>query len=182
VKINGINRKTALEFLGVKGDVPDDITALIEKYEPLLLEKITPRYVYIVKKREQISALLKGEDIKEHLKNCDNIILLAATAGLACDELIRYTETHDMAGAVVLDALASAAIEQICDRAEYEIKRKYGEITTRFSPGYGDFPLDVQKNLLAVLEAKKTIGLYSIESDMLLPRKSVTAVIGILGG
>jgi 5-methyltetrahydrofolate--homocysteine methyltransferase len=147
------------------------------RYERLLQSVSTPRHIYV--KTDMQCALLRGDDIKTHLEGCSEIIILAATLGLQVDELIRQTEASDMAGAVILDELAGAAIEQVCDLAEADIRAKHGKITTRFSPGYGDFPLEVQAELLAVLDAKKKIGLYLNQSNLLIPRKSVTAVIGI---
>ncbi|MCL1822838.1 MAG: hypothetical protein FWG44_01420 [Oscillospiraceae bacterium] len=184
-ELNKINIDLTLEFLDIKGDVPENIKTLINHYEPLLRDKITPRYVYKTFPFKQFSGIqinapLQGNDIKAHLKDCKQIVLLAATLGLPADEFIRMTEAADMAGAVVLDALASAAVEQTLDIAEREIKKKYTKITTRYSPGYGDFPLTVQQKLLAILGAKRKIGLYANESDLLIPRKSVTAVIGII--
>jgi cobalamin-dependent methionine synthase I len=151
--------------------------AFRDKYEPLLQSVITPRCVW--KKFDVGRDALRGSDIKTHLEGCDKIIILAATLGLQVDELIRQTEAADMAGAVVLDALASAAIEQVCDLAEADIRAEHSEITARFSPGYGDFPLEVQSELLGLLNAKKKIGLYVNKSNLLIPRKSVTAVIGV---
>ena len=52
-------------------------------------------------------------------------------------------------------------------------------IRPRFSPGYGDFSIQHQKAVLAMLEASKRIGVTMTDSYMLTPTKSVTAVIGI---
>ncbi|MCL2077116.1 MAG: hypothetical protein FWH08_01765 [Oscillospiraceae bacterium] len=179
LKLEKIDRKTALEFLGVKRETPENITALFNKYEPLLLGKMSPRCVYKGYSLADCPVPLDGDDINEHLENCGGVILFAVTLGLAADELFRNAEASNMSGAVVLDALASAATEQLCDSAETEIKRKYKNVTTRYSPGYGDFPLSIQENLLSALDAKKQIGLYATSDGLLMPRKSVTAVIGI---
>ena len=86
-----------------------------------------------------------------------------------------------MAEALAVDCLCSAGVEQVCDRAEEEIfenvKAKYR--TWRFSAGYGDLPLDIQKDLLIFLNAQRRIGLTVTENSLLLPSKSVTAIIGI---
>ena len=86
-----------------------------------------------------------------------------------------------MTDALLYDALASAAIEQVCDAAAGELHRALPELyqTWRFSPGYGDFPLEVQPMLLAVLDAPKRIGLCATDSLLLTPTKSVTALIGL---
>ena len=90
-------------------------------------------------------------------------------------------QTQDMAKAVICDAMASAAVEQVCDYAETEIAERLSgkHFTLRFSPGYGDFPLDVQKDFLLAANAQKVIGLCVNPSGMLTPTKSVTAVIGV---
>jgi hypothetical protein len=49
----------------------------------------------------------------------------------------------------------------------------------RFSPGYNDFDIAHQTDLLRMLQAHKRIGLSETKSHMLTPLKSVTAVIGI---
>jgi 5-methyltetrahydrofolate--homocysteine methyltransferase len=148
----------------------------------MTLDTSAARFIY--KTVDINCSILQGNDIKTHLDGCNEVIILAATLGLQVDELIRRTESSNMAEAVVLDALASAAIEQLCDEAEAEILSKYAQKEAaaprrRFSPGYGDFPLEVQRELLALLGAKKKIGLYVSESNLLIPRKSVTAVIGV---
>ncbi|MBP1549121.1 MAG: methionine synthase, partial [Oscillospiraceae bacterium] len=124
---------------------------------------------------------LNGNNISAHLDGCCGAVLLAATLGNSVDKLLRQIQTQDMAKAVILDAMASAAIEQVCDEAEKEISARLGNkhFTWRFSPGYGDFPIEVQKDFLTALNAQKVIGLCASQSGMLTPTKSVTAVIGV---
>ena len=49
----------------------------------------------------------------------------------------------------------------------------------RYSPGYGDLPLSLQGDLLWLLDAPRRVGLTVSPSHILLPRKSVTAILGI---
>jgi cobalamin-dependent methionine synthase I len=51
-------------------------------------------------------------------------------------------------------------------------------LTMRYSPGYGDWNLDVQPEILATLDSGR-IRLTSNISHILIPEKSVTAIIGI---
>lgn len=60
---------------------------------------------------------------------------------------------------------------------EYLEKGLY--LRPRFSPGYGDFPLSAQKEILDGLEAGKRIGITLTEGYLMMPSKSVTAVIGV---
>lgn len=128
------------------------------------------------------SLLLRGEDIVRHLKGCSRCFLLGATLGADVDRKIRAYELIDMTQALILDTCASEAIESVCDEAQEEIegiaKKEGYHITSRFSPGYGDLPIELQSRILSYLDAPSKIGLTSTESSLLVPRKSVTAIIG----
>ena len=86
-----------------------------------------------------------------------------------------------MAEAVILDGCGSALVEQGCDAAEREISSRFPELylTDRFSPGYGDLPLSLQKDLCTALDAQRRLGIYVNESMLMTPQKSVTAIIGL---
>ena len=49
----------------------------------------------------------------------------------------------------------------------------------RFSPGYGDLPITLQNQLLDLLDAPRRVGLTASASHILIPRKSVTAILGV---
>ena len=87
-----------------------------------------------------------------------------------------------MADAVVLDALASAAAESECDRLEAKAAETLGDgefMTMRFSPGYGDVPLLLSEYILSSLNSGRKLGISLTKSSLLVPIKSITAVIGI---
>ena len=129
------------------------------------------------------SLVLPGKHIDRHLANCDRAELMAATLGTEIDLLLQTTFRRDAAQAIILDAAANQYIEEICDELNLEIANHAQQngysITTRFSPGYGDLPLTIQPDILNILNATRRIGLTLTESNMLLPQKSVTAIIGL---
>lgn len=189
--INEINRAEAFRYLGIK-DTPDNATLqLANECEKILLAEMAPKFCWSyaeIFEHSDTSVKLSGytlkfvgNDVSAHLDGCCGVVLLAATLGNGVDMLLRKTQAQDMAKAVILDAMASAAIEQVCDEAEKEIAEKMENkhFTWRFSPGYGDFPIEVQKDFLTALNAQKVIGLCASQSGMLTPTKSVTAVIGV---
>ena len=106
---------------------------------------------------------------------------MLCTLGAGFDSLLRTWERRDMARAVLLDACGSAYAEAGCDAAEEEIRAAHPRLflTDRFSPGYDDLPLDLQDDFLRLLEGEKRLGVQAAESHLLLPMKSVTAVIGL---
>ena len=131
------------------------------------------------------SVKLPGGGIADHMAEAEACIVMAVTLGLAVDRKISCYEKVDLTRAVILDACASAAVEQsadsLCAEIEAKLKLENKQLTTRFSPGYADFPLTIQRQLLALLNAERTIGLTVTSHNILLPRKSITAVAGVIG-
>ena len=164
---------------------------LLDNAEKRLLAGMRPAYVFRVmelKDGELVGApgLLSGKSIREHLEGCDRAVLLAATLSSSVDTLLRQMSVTGMAEAMVADALASAAVEQVLDLAEEEIMKTLStqpsptfERTFRFSPGYGDFPLEKQPEFLQILDASRRIGLTVSPSLLLVPTKSVTCIFGV---
>ena len=128
-------------------------------------------------------AAFPSKKLAQRLKDCDRAVVFAATVGLELDRLIaRYGRLAPAKG-LMLQALGSERIESLCDLFEEKTAKQYaGErIQPRFSPGYGDLSLETQREIFAMLECPKRIGLYLGESFQMSPSKSVTAVIGIGG-
>lgn len=189
MKLEKINLDEAFRYMGQRGELTAELRGLAEECEARLLKAIDPKLVYAVfdiERSENISVSgtplkLTGKSIREQLENCGKCALMAVTLGAGVDRVIREFESNAMEKAFVADALASAAVEQVCDLAEAEIKGRLAGafFTWRFSPGYGDLPLDIQRDFLDVLNARRRIGLTVTDSLILIPRKSVTAIIGI---
>ena len=110
-------------------------------------------------------------------------MLLAATLGAGSERMLLKAQAKSGAEAVLLDAVLSAAIEAVCDAQEAALRDSLAAhglyLTDRFSPGYGDMPLAQTREICAVLAADKTIGLTVSQSGIMIPRKSVTAIMGV---
>jgi len=130
------------------------------------------------KEDECVLAEFKSRTLSSHLKGCDRAMILAATIGPAPDELTdRYTESGEITKAYVMQACGSAAVEELCDEFTAGLDIPDGfSLRTRYSPGYGDFPLQAQKELLELLPEP---GIVLTDTLMMIPSKSVTALIGI---
>lgn len=126
--------------------------------------------------------VMESNDIINHLAKSDKCVLMAASLGLEVDMKIAYYSKTDVTKSLILDACASTAIEALCDEVEEKIRKEACDhgynITTRFSPGYGDLPITLQKSFTQVLQTYPKMGLTVTESSIMLPRKSVTALIG----
>jgi len=190
-----IDRAEVLRYLQTSKDLKDDnINRLIEETTAEIKNTINFRYIYhkypieISQKGINVQGTtltLKGKSIKKHLSNSEEIYLMAATLGAQVDKKISYYEKISVTKSMIFDACATTAIEAGCDRVEEEIKEKVQaagneDITFRYSPGYGDLGIDIQNEILRILNAPKKIGLTASKYNMLLPTKSVTAIIGVI--
>ena len=52
-------------------------------------------------------------------------------------------------------------------------------LAARFSPGYGDLPLEFQREIFRALDVPRRIGVSLGSSCLMSPSKSVTAIVGI---
>lgn len=126
---------------------------------------------------------IKSKNLSKNLKGCSQAVVFGATLGAGVDMLMKRYSLTNMAKTVVLQACAAAMLEEYCDEEQNKIAEELGKdhmyLRPRFSPGYGDYSILHQEDILRMLDTAKMIGLTMTESYMLTPTKSVTAVIGI---
>lgn len=120
----------------------------------------------------------KSQSLRKNLEECDYAYILAATTGINAHRLIERNSVISPLKGIVTDCIGSAAIEAFCDKINSSFENPEF-LRPRFSPGYGDLPLDCQKDITEFLQTGKNIGMSLTESLMMVPVKSVTAIIGI---
>ena len=121
-------------------------------------------------------ARVESHSLARNIAECDRMILFAATLGIGADRLImRYSRTAP-ARAVMLDALLAERIEAVCDAFEREAAEGRSA-RPRFSAGYGDLPLEFQREIFRALSPERHIGLTLNASLLMSPSKSVTAIL-----
>jgi cobalamin-dependent methionine synthase I len=103
--------------------------------------------------------------------------------GSEAERAITAAQHEGMSMALAMDAAATACIEAVCDEVCEEIAAAAAteglSTGNRFSPGYGDLPLTLQPAILVTLDAGRKIGLTCTDTLIMLPRKSVTAFVGL---
>ena len=124
-----------------------------------------------------------SELLKKNLRGCEGVILFAATIGSGVDRYIRRYERSEVSKAAILQGLGAERVESLCNCFNEEVKRMASEnhlkAHPRFSPGFGDLPISVQKEFLGALDATRRMGITLSESFLMAPSKSVTAIIGL---
>lgn len=123
---------------------------------------------------------LEGKNIKKLLAPCNKCVVMAITVGFELDMKIAALGSSSPALSLLADAAASSAVEDACDACCESIESELGvKLTPRFSPGYGDLPMNIQPALLTLTNARRDLGLTVGTGCMLSPIKSVTAIAGI---
>jgi len=188
-----IDKKEVLRYLGYKNQkIDNNMIDLVDECCKEIIDISKASSVYeifdIERKNNQIfllgsTLILKDIDIKNLLINSKKCVVMAATLGSFVDSKIAYYSRFNITKGLIMDACATTAIEYLCDELQNKIMENALKdnlfITTRYSPGYGDFSIDNQTEILNILDAYKKIGLSVTENNIMLPRKSVTALIGL---
>lgn len=123
---------------------------------------------------------LQSQSLAKNLAGCEKAIVFAASVGIGIDRLIAKYGRIAPSKALMLQAVGAERIESLCDVFCEDIKKeKQTALKPRFSAGYGDLPLEAQKEIFAVLDCAKKIGVCLNESLLMSPSKSVTAFVGL---
>ncbi len=159
----------------------------IEKCKQELLKVIEYKYAY-VKVPVDLSTenyvnlnfvSFNSKNLYKNLSGCKEAYVFSVTVGIGVDRLLSRLNLLSQSRHFITDALSSAAVESFCDYVN-EMLAKNKKTKPRFSPGYGDLPLEIQPDILKVLSADKTLGITLNESLFMTPVKSITAIMGVL--
>ena len=180
-----LNEREALRYAGAKEATPE-VLELLKECAQRCQWLLAPRVCYA---RYHIKRTPNGLDLgfaqtdsaalMRNLNGCDEIIVFAATLGLELDRQIARYAHLSPARSMMLQAIGTERIESLCDAFENDLISQGLGLRPRFSPGYGDLPLEMQRELIAALDCAKTVGISLNESLMMSPSKSVTAIIGL---
>ena len=186
-------KKEAIRYLGYGAhEVDESTSACIDECFIELQEVSSCRHIYnifplVVKgKLVTMEALhVESKSLADNLRGCEHCFLFAATLGSEVDRLMRRYQSTQVSKATVLQACATAYLEDYLDKVSVmmwkseEMDYPRCELYPRFSPGYGDFDLSKQGELVQLMDATRRLGLSLTKGGMLVPLKSITAVIGI---
>ena len=190
LSISDLNINEVLRYMGCPPNLADEgLRSLAQQASGQILREARPRWAWrcfdVAEESEGVrlscGLLLPGQDLKRHLEGCRRAVLFCATLGVQVDSFIRRAQSVDMLHGLALDCAADTAVEQVCDQIEAELQGQFPSCfyPFRYSPGYGDLPLTLQNELLELLDAPRRVGLTASTSHILIPRKSVTAILGV---
>ena len=118
-------------------------------------------------------------------KRLGDRIYLCGTLGAEFDAWQRRLAAVSAADAYFSQQIGLDAVESVMDdlEAQARVTLEPGErMLPRWSPGYGDKPLAMSREILETLDATRLLGVSLTDSLLLVPSKSVTAVCDIVRG
>ncbi|MBE7088407.1 MAG: hypothetical protein E7370_02660 [Clostridiales bacterium] len=181
-----VNKGEVVKYLKIKGEISKELDELIDECIALATPYIGGKAVYKVFEVEVEGEFLhlgfakvRSRDLLKNLQGCKKIALFAATVGAGIDRLILKYGKISPSKATVLQAIGSAAVEQICDWVNEEIVSQFGACKPRFSCGYGDLNLSLQRDIFAALSLEKNLAVTLSDNFFITPAKTVTAIVGI---
>lgn len=186
-----VNKLEIYRYLGYKTgmDLPKEIENAVEEILDNVLKQSVPKVCYKyfeTKVGEQIDfgfMSVESKALASNLENCTETVIFGATIGIYTDRQIQKEQILSPARALIYQAVGATVVEAVCDDFNEWIRQKEQEkgrvICPRFSPGYGDVSLSIQKNIVQELSLTKLAGISLTDSLLMIPEKSVTAIIGI---
>ena len=126
---------------------------------------------------------IESRDFASYLLDADRLLLFAATTGLSFERVLQKATKLSPVRALCLHAVGSERTEALCDAfcnfIAKEAKKEGLTPKPRFSAGYGDLPLSLQKQIFALLEPERLIGVSLGAGCLMTPVKSVTAFVAL---
>lgn len=127
---------------------------------------------------------LESRDLANWMAQSKELILMGATAGSGVMEQIQVDVAEGrITRGVILDAVASQVADGVLDwmseLLSKTLRREGNKLTRhRYSPGYGDLSLEYQRTIFDLLQLEE-LGLTLTEQCILMPEKSVIAIVGV---
>ena len=188
-----ISRPLVLLRLGYRSatQVPEKTSRLLDGVLDEARPLITPRAVCSVQtiERPEGGGLVIGGTLRTgsrslatRLEGCGRALLFAATIGPALEEWVRrLNDAGEITRALLGDACGSSAAIALGTALEFAVTREFRDLglepTKRYAPGYGDWDLESQAPLMALVDGTR-IGITLTDDFLMLPGKSISGVIG----
>lgn len=117
-----------------------------------------------------------------NLAGSSEMIVFGVTLGHSADRTLRKLAAESPLAHFFADAAASSYAEAAADFMTEKFREIYGKehLKNRFSPGYGDFDIRYQENVIKKIEGTKNLGITLTDSFLMIPQKSITAFHGVI--
>ena len=185
-----VNEREILRYIGVKDNNPSpELLALVRECLSSIEGKLKYKVCFgefdlSLGESVKLSDMnICSRDLLKNLSGCKSAFVFAATVGIEIDRLIARNSATSPTKALIFDGIGAERIESLCDAfcrdmAQNKAREGYS-LRPRFSAGYGDFGIEVQRDIFRLLDCPKNLGLTLLDSMVMSPTKSVTAIVGV---
>lgn len=183
------NKREIMRYARISGaaDIYRDlIDACIIEAEPALSYRICYTLLPVFRENELITfgnITTSSHTVEKAIRGTQQVLLFAATVGAPFDRLLHRYSVTEPSKALILQAIGAERVESLCDafcaKMSNVLCKGVNHLTPRVSPGYGDISLSMQRDIFAILDCPRKIGLTLDESLLMSPSKSVTAICGV---
>jgi hypothetical protein len=147
-------------------------------YEIYTITELSQRQTSLEGKREVLASLLSSL-----LPGAKELVVAVCTIGPRLEKQVtNYTRQGELLRGTLLDGIGSAAVdlltEESCKFIAREAASRGYEVSSPINPGMPGLPIAKQRQLLKLVPAGK-IGVSLTSSGIMVPRKSVSMVMGI---
>ncbi len=176
-----VDEREILRYAGVRGEAPE-LLPILRDCLSSMWDRLTYRVAFCEVPVSELP-VKESRSLDHRLAGCERAVIFGATVGLEPDRRLLRWGSREPTHALLCQAIGTERVEALCEGFCQELAEEYGErgmtLRPRFSPGYGDCPLSVQRDIVARLDTPRRIGLTLNESLLLSPTKSVTAIVGL---
>ncbi|MBO5776724.1 MAG: hypothetical protein J6V83_00050 [Clostridia bacterium] len=178
-----VNYKEILRYATAKEDAR--LNALIESSMQQVKDLITYSVVCVEKTFTIIDNVVDfgsfkvfSKSLAKYLTGAKSAIMFVATIGTEIDRLIIKYSKLEPSRALVMQAIGTERVESLANLFMKELKDNGYNLSPRFSPAFGDVPIELQKEFFRLLKPER-IGVTLNESLLMSPSKSITAFIAV---
>ena len=181
-----IDREQVLRFMGQPSDAPDEVLSVLDECiaeaRECFVYKVCFAQMPVSAGQDTVDmtfATVHSHNLASRLVGCRSAVIFGSTVGLGIDRLINKYSRAMPIKALCMQAIGAERIEALCDAFCEQLKKEGRVIRARYSPGYGDLDLSFQREIFKLLDCPRRIGLTLSESLLMLPTKSVSAIVGV---
>lgn len=177
-----------LGFKGV-GRIPENFLESFKRAYEVAMEVAEPVAAYDTFEAKEnpegllvSGKILKGKMVTQHFGKSSFVTLILSTIGMKYDEKIE--ELHKSGEELLsffLDGIGSELVEYFTRDLDKKLRENMGSGSARISPGYGDLPIELNAWIIDTLDGENIGVSYDPETFIMIPRKTITALIGWKG-